>query len=457
MQTLLIVDEEKLIRQGIRAIVRHCGVQVDSILECGSGEQALEILKMQKVDVMFTDIRMPGMDGIALVKAVQELSEKPLIVVISAYVDFSYAVKLMRMGVREYLLKPVDREKIKETLELLDSEIEAGKENDRQDRSVGCQQLKYAILNNRLTDSEKEVLIKQYGSSFFGGDYRVLCTNNTGGMSSAEAEMPYIYLSNVEEKELYIVEEGYVPILLREELGGRFVGASEVHRRIENLRNACEESFAARKEAFYTNRPVVYFGETVDARPKKFTLNETVITRIVQLLGTDKYEEAMGQLTRIFKNASLGGYEPAAMERAVKLLLDGIQSTYASAVMAEDAGIAGYYEIYGYPNMEEYGAEVMSWFTDFCHRLNSRLENDRSKQKIQKAVAYIRENYHKDLNMAVVSNHISMNYSLFSNEFKQYTGSNFVNYLKEIRIEEAKKLLENTDMKVVDISLNVGY
>ncbi|GFI69219.1 HTH-type transcriptional regulator YesS [Lachnospiraceae bacterium] len=59
--------------------------------------------------------------------------------------------------------------------------------------------------------------------------------------------------------------------------------------------------------------------------------------------------------------------------------------------------------------------------------------------------------------MAVVSNHISMNYSLFSYVFKQYTGNNFVNYLKEIRIQEAKRLLEETDMKVVDISGRVGY
>lgn len=50
-----------------------------------------------------------------------------------------------------------------------------------------------------------------------------------------------------------------------------------------------------------------------------------------------------------------------------------------------------------------------------------------------------------------------MNYSLFSFVFKQYTGSNFVNFLKDIRIEEAKRLLEETDMKVIDISMKVGY
>lgn len=59
--------------------------------------------------------------------------------------------------------------------------------------------------------------------------------------------------------------------------------------------------------------------------------------------------------------------------------------------------------------------------------------------------------------MAVVSNYISMNYSLFSYAFKQYTGSNFVTYLKNIRMEEAKRLLVETDLRVNEISETVGY
>lgn len=59
--------------------------------------------------------------------------------------------------------------------------------------------------------------------------------------------------------------------------------------------------------------------------------------------------------------------------------------------------------------------------------------------------------------MAIVSNHISMNYSLFSFVFKQYTGTNFVNYLKEIRIAKARELLEETDLKIIEISNMVGY
>ena len=70
---------------------------------------------------------------------------------------------------------------------------------------------------------------------------------------------------------------------------------------------------------------------------------------------------------------------------------------------------------------------------------------------------YIQGNYDKDLNMAVVSNYIFMNYSLFSYLFKKYTKSNFVNYLKWIRMEEAKRLLTETDLRINEISHKVGY
>ena len=93
----------------------------------------------------------------------------------------------------------------------------------------------------------------------------------------------------------------------------------------------------------------------------------------------------------------------------------------------------------------------------FHDLISEEFDDYKNKQKIQQAVSYIHENYNKDLNMAVVSNYISMNYSLFSYAFKQYTGTNFVNFLKDLRMQEAKRLLETSDMRVNEISQAVGY
>lgn len=456
MHTLLIVEDEKMIRQGIKSMIQRSGVPVDNILECNNGEAALEILKMQQVDVMFTDIRMPKMDGITLVKAMQELPNVPLTVAVSGYDDFSYAVEMMRMGVREYILKPVDREKIKEVLEKLNSEILKGQESARADRILGCQQLKYAILNKNLTESEKGFLVKMYENTFISGKYRLVCTNETGMMKNEmEDESPFIYLNSVEGNELYILNAEYLPVLLRDELANRYVGVSGIHSGLDTLKEAYEEALLARKEAFYLGKSVSLYGEMLTR--KTLHLEEGTISQIVQQLGTDKYEDAIRQLSRIFKNASLGGYPPKEMESSMRILLDGVLTTYANVLKTEKEDVEEYYTIYGFNCLEEYESEVLGWLRNFCDTLNSRFDDYKNKQKIQQAVEYIKDNYDKDLNMAVVSNHISMNYSLFSYVFKQYTGNNFVNYLKEIRIQEAKRLLEETDMKVIDISCRVGY
>lgn len=66
-----------MIRQGLRVMIQRSGVPVDVILECKNGEEALAVLETQRIDVMFTDIRMPRMDGIELTKRVQELAHPP--------------------------------------------------------------------------------------------------------------------------------------------------------------------------------------------------------------------------------------------------------------------------------------------------------------------------------------------------------------------------------------------
>ena len=107
--------------------------------------------------------------------------------------------------------------------------------------------------------------------------------------------------------------------------------------------------------------------------------------------------------------------------------------------------------------LDSYREKFMDFVLSEQQTLGAANDVDQVAAKIQQAVSYINENYASDLNMAVVSNHISMNYSLFSAEFKNITGTNFVTYLKDLRMGEAKRLLTETDLKVNEISMKVGY
>ncbi len=386
MHTLLIVEDEKMIRQGIKTMVQRSKVPVDNILECNNGEMALEILKMQHVDVMFTDIRMLKMDGITLVKAMQDLPHVPLTVAISGYDDFSYAVELMRMGVREYILKPLDREKIKEVLEKLNAEILKGQENAKHDRHLGIQQLKYIILNKNLTPAEKELLVKMYENTYLTSSYQIALSNESGGvLGENEEEDFYIHLKSVEGNELFISASENIPILLRDELVNRYVGVSAVHSGLDTLREAYEEAYSARKEAFYLGKPVSFFKEMLS---KKATLHleEGMVSQIVQQLGTDKYEDAIRQLSRILKNASLLGYPPEEVENGIQILLDGVLTTYANILQTKKEEIGEYYTIYGFNCLSEYESEVLGWLENFCNTLNSRFDDYKNKQKDRKSV-----------------------------------------------------------------------
>ncbi|MDF2514174.1 MAG: hypothetical protein K0S04_4040, partial [Herbinix sp.] len=124
MNKVLIVEDEKMIRKGIVAMLNRAPIPINEMIECRNGEEALEILQQTKIDLMITDIRMPKMDGITLVKQLQDLPDKPAVLVVSGYDEFNYAVEALRNGVKDYLLKPIEREKFYKVIMSIQEELE---------------------------------------------------------------------------------------------------------------------------------------------------------------------------------------------------------------------------------------------------------------------------------------------------------------------------------------------
>lgn len=460
VKSVLIVEDEKMIRQGIRAMIQRSGVPVEVIMECGNGEMALEILQTQQIDVMFTDIRMSKMNGIELMHRVQELEHQPLTVVISGYADFSYAVEMMRLGVREYLLKPIEREKLQEALQKLEKEIAQRQANSQNSRRLGWQQLKYIMLNEQITEAELDTMQKEYGSEF---DLHRFCVCALNPREADDHREQYVYLQNIEENDVYLVFENNVDFLAKNELANEYVGVSALHSGIKEIRAAYIEAQTARQRAFCTNQNMVSFDEEEKRVPQSlqdeaaaFTETESRIRR-VQLLGTDKTEEIVRIWNGFFYVVKNGRIRPGLFRECMDHFFAEVKKTYRN-ILADDAdSIRKLSACYGFANIDSYEAEFMEWMLSLHRKINSQFDTNKNKQKIRQAMDYIQENYDKDLNMAVVSNYISMNYSLFSYSFKEYTGSNFVNYLKGIRMDAAKKLLEETDMLILEISQKVGY
>ncbi len=460
MKTILIVEDEKLIRQGIRTMIQRSGVPVEVIMECNNGEIALEILESQKVDVMFTDIRMPKMNGIELVKNMQKLEYKPITVAISGYADFSYAVEMMRLGVREYILKPVEREKLVSIVKQLEEELKAREIVSQNNKQLGKQQLKYLILNEQITQEEMNTLETEYGNDFSLHRF-YLCLLQPRKVE--QLEKSYIYLHNIEDNDVYLVSEENLDFLLKNEFAGECVGVSSVHCGIREIRKAYEEALYARKKAFCRNCEVVH-NEEPDKRIPETLLQDAARhaemesrLRRVQLLGTDRTDEILYVWKSFFDQVKKGWISYQTFEMCMEDFFGEVRKTYRNILVSDTEILVELSAYYRFTRLDDYEKDFMEWVLELHERINSQFDTSRNKQKIRMAIEYINENYDKDLNMAVVSNHISMNYSLFSYMFKEETGSNFVNYLKNIRMEAAKKLLSETDMRIIEISGQVGY
>lgn len=458
MDTVLIVEDEKLIRQGIKSMILRSGVPVQTIMECSNGLMALEILREQPVDVMFTDIRMPKMDGIALVQNMQELEHKPLTVVISGYDEFSYAVEMLRKGVREYLLKPVDREQITSIMQMLEKELAERKEEQETNRQMGYQQLRYLCVSQGLSEAEKELICKSYGDSFFQREYVVCCSNYE--TEEDELNSACIYLKDVDEQQVFLVEYENKGFLIKNELRGCYVGFSEPVFGIAELGKAFAQAYIARKKAFSECERLVTYETGLEQAKKQTELNEhdrQQLEALVHMLGTNRVEEAVQAVKALVQAVRKGNTGVDLFHKQICHLLQRVAKNYENVLKVKEENVLELQEIFRYQTIEEYEAILVNWMYRFNELISEEFDDYKTKQKVQMALSYIHEHYNKELNMAVVSNHISMNYSLFSQVFKQYTGKNFVNYLKELRMQEAKRLLEETDMRIVEISVAVGY
>jgi YesN/AraC family two-component response regulator len=117
MYTILLVDDERWVRTALRKTIEKAELPFKVIHELSNGIEAYDWIKANEVDLVITDIRMPVMDGLALIEKLDEENlEMPQIIIVSGHDDFQYAQRALRMGAFDYLLKPVEVEDMRKCL-----------------------------------------------------------------------------------------------------------------------------------------------------------------------------------------------------------------------------------------------------------------------------------------------------------------------------------------------------
>lgn len=146
---LLIAEDEKYLREKVTKNVDWASHGYE-VFVASDGEEALEIVRNEQIDILVTDIRMPGMDGIELTERAKTLNEELKVIVISGHAEFELAQASIRLGVEDYLLKPFRSQRLLEVVEKTRAKLEARREQLAQESKQ--EQLARQLLEKRVSD-----------------------------------------------------------------------------------------------------------------------------------------------------------------------------------------------------------------------------------------------------------------------------------------------------------------
>ena len=130
MIKVLLVDDEPLIRQGMKIIIDWEAYGYEIAAEAENGMDAIEILKQQEMDLVFVDLRMPGMSGLEMIEQIKkdkDIAYKIHFIILTGYAEFSYAKEALRLSVDDYLLKPIQENELSKILSSLSAVIQKEK------------------------------------------------------------------------------------------------------------------------------------------------------------------------------------------------------------------------------------------------------------------------------------------------------------------------------------------
>jgi two-component system, response regulator YesN len=492
MRKILIVDDEKLIRLGVKAMIEKKQKDFYDITLCSNGKEALELVQREKFDIVLTDIRMPQMDGITFIQNLQSVEFKPAILILSGYDDFNYALEALKCGAKDYLLKPIKREELYSSIDKVEKELEASKEIASKEVLVSsyiedfrANELNYIFLRTNISEEEIEESGKRLELDIFNDKYYLgLALGSETGSSMNNDFRNDIHLTiedfmrSRKNKNIYIFDNDCGVVIIANDLSvfeyleGRyskesffklFIGISEELSGIKEVKKAyCQarEALKYRTFSYYYGTTLISYS-SISKKSTDFVMPTEKVEILRNLIETDREKEIEKILFELLNEGKARDFSILYVEELNKqinqIVLQEIKSKFFLKEEEVLERFQKFKEIYCFNNFKEYSHDLKEFILYLNEYIRTMKDLYGDKKNIDKAIDYINENYYKDLNLAIVSNEVSLNYSYFSQVFKEYTGENFVNYLKKIRINKAKVLLRDSDYKIYEVAQKVGY
>lgn len=475
--TILLVDDDSNERSGVRFLIEQGNLPLD-ILEAPNGKRALEIIHQKHVDILFTDVKMPYMDGLELSSNVYRAFPHIKIIVFSAYGEFEYAKKAMEAKAVNYLLKPVDVQEFQEVIKLIITRCyeEAELDREKQKRILADKKLQWIhiLMGKRSVDDELIADLTRQGYPVDGemtlihmetqGDFFAKFEQSVLDCLAQNTPCQYEYV-NVYPNSSYTI---LFKALKRDTL-------TALCRKLSECTAGTEEqiSFLVSDLAFPLAELAKQVHDSVEMGRRMFMWDEGVVfmsdlTKLNQGIISDVQQEwnDVDQAVRSRDKVSILKSVNALLE---SMMSHSIFSTaYIYHIFCDLFGKL--YTEYGYTDSR--GLERAINELGCCRSRQSILllvsavldelkQNKGDEQDvsyvIQKVKRIIQNQYSDDLSLEYLAHSVGLAPSYLSYVFKRETGENLVKYLTDYRLHMAKQMLDDHKLKIVQIGKQCGY
>ncbi|MEK8131966.1 response regulator [Paenibacillus filicis] len=457
------------------------------------GEEALQHILEHGADVVLTDIRMPRMDGLQLIRHMKEAGIKPKVIALSAYSEFSYAQELMRYGGYGYLLKPLDEMELEKMLQ--DASIELKREEQERKRKLLLESVRDSIsmshkpwliqlLDPSTGPAEAADILRNFGLKSQKPVLRPVMIGFRPGRQAGEhgklqadwLELLHTYFEGTFDFALFVIREGHVLLAVDDGLNPpaafpecveRFardclgctismtVGASAT--RLEPLQASIQSTLRADRIHFYEEQVKVIQAVNVplSAPPPEWSGiqgKQKISEKLYRRIRLDDIEEFRTWIEELRRSPSM---DPEQVADAFHELF-----VYVKAYFWEEHGAAlhslnglhpeAFRECRSLTELICLGVSVSEQLIAEAKCIHV------DKSIVDKAKAYAKQHLNRPISLEEVSEYVNLSKNYFCNLFKEETSLTFWDYLTNLRVDRAKDLL-SSEMKNYEIALTVGY
>ncbi|AOZ90803.1 helix-turn-helix domain-containing protein [Paenibacillus crassostreae] len=507
MFKLIIVDDELLMRMGIRSMVdweKHGFVLAG---EASNGKEALDLALKVQPDLIITDIKMPLMDGLQLIREASVMLSGCKYVILSYFNEFRYAKEALQLGAVDYLIKnEMTSAALIQLLEiirhrLLEDKVRSGikelpsgyseslshlKENLFKDMISGLMDTSKALtkaeqLHVRVRSDELRVIkfrmdtFEKIRKKYVEKDEKLLRFSIFNILEEIiprkwdkeiviESSSDYLLMINSVRTDSARAEIknlcGLIQQAMRDFMNLTFsVGVSSVVHDLRCLRTACQEADHALRSRFFLGTGRILFyehtGTGTGRKEINFLRSGEWKTDFRNALDSHKEEKLVNILNEIRAKLTFD----QAKERVIREFyiwlteIISIELSYECRFQLPQADMLPYEAVLAAETWDEVHSIVLSYARQYIvvgHPLPERSYADL-------AADLIHRDYAEGISLLSIANQINVNPSYLSRVFKQEKGENFVSYLTRVRMERAKSFLESRKYKVSEVADRVGY